>query len=137
MIRLSQRDVLKSVKDINPNSIAPMAQAKYNEWDQSDEENGDPELGFGGICDAIADGIAEYLSSLGIDANTSYSEYDTHTSVIAKLKEGVYNIDIPPSVYETGFGYNWKKIPNVTFTGNDVVFHQLDKNPENFDKYLG
>jgi len=33
-------------------------------------------------------------------------------------------VDIPPYTYETGGGYNWKKIPDVTFDASDIVFYR-------------
>lgn len=137
MIKLSQRDELVSVNQVNKNALASVAQPVYESWDQSDEENGDPELGFGGICDGVADAMAAELSKIGVECATSYSEYDTHTSVIAQFKEGVFNVDIPPQVYESGFGYNWKKKPNIVFSADNVVIHQIDKNPQNFEQYIG
>jgi hypothetical protein len=122
-------------KDLDKTKIASIAQKVYDEWDQSDEEFGDPELGFGGICQDIADEVADYLSGKGIDATTVSSQIgEQHVWVVAKFKDGTYEIDIPPSVYETGGGYNWKKIPDVKITGDDVVVYRLG-DASSFDEY--
>lgn len=109
--------------------MCKFAQQIYNEWDQSDEENGDPELGFGGICDLIAEQICHVLGEQGIECVSwnSGGVGENHTSVIANLADGVFEVDIPPHVYENGGGYTWYKKPNVVFDPRDVVIHQLEK----------
>jgi len=32
-----------------------------------------------------------------------------------------YHVDIPPSTYETGGGYNWRKLADVEFEPGDVM----------------
>ena len=131
-VNLSSRDI----ENLRPGFVAA-AQAAYDAWDQSDPELGDPELGFGGICDLIADGIVAHLAEVGIDAITFNSEGigENHTWVIAQLSDGVFEIDIPPLVYETGGGYIWRKRPNVQFSVDDVVVFLMDPDPEKFWEY--
>ncbi len=116
--------------------FASIAQKVYDEWDQSDEEGGDPELGFGGICQDIAEGISGKLNEMGVDATTvSATIGDQHVWVVAKLNDGVYSIDIPPGVYESGGGYNWQKLPGVQFSKDHIVVDRLSSNPDDFDQY--
>ena len=35
--------------------------------------------------------------------------------------EDLVPVDIPHGLYETGGGYNWKKIPDVKFEANDII----------------
>jgi hypothetical protein len=42
------------------------------------------------------------------------------------MKEEAYEIDIHPSTYETGGGYDWKKIPDVVFDGDDIFIGRYD-----------
>jgi hypothetical protein len=107
--------------------MCQFAQQIYNEWDQSDED-GDPELGFGGICDLIAEKICDVLGTAGIYcvSHNWGDSGDNHTSVIANLADGVFEVDIPYHVYETGGGYTWKKIPDVVFDPRDVVISQIE-----------
>jgi hypothetical protein len=127
---------LKSAKGIPhlfPLMVAA-AQKVYDEWDSSDPEYGDAEVGFGGICHLIADEICSVLSNAGYEASTvSASMGDVHVYVLAKTQEGVYEVDIHPSYYETGGGYNWEKIPNVTFSESDISFNRITANPNDFE----
>jgi hypothetical protein len=117
--------------------MCQFAQQIYNEWDQSGED-GDPELGFGGICDLIAEQICHVLGGEGVECVSwnSGGVGENHTSVIANLADGVFEVDIPPHVYETGGGYNWQKLPNVVFDPRDVVINRLEQpmTDEEFDQ---
>jgi hypothetical protein len=109
--------------------FAAAAQKVYDQWDQS-HPDGDPELGFGGICQDIAAAISDVVSSLGFNAGTMSAQCgEQHVWCIAYNEyqdeaEGVqyeaYHIDISPYVYETGGGYTWKKIPEVVFDANHI-----------------
>ena len=106
--------------------MAAAAQEEYDGWTQ-EEPDGDPELGWGGICDAIAGRIAEVLSDNLVDCftrNTADSA-DNHTHVVANLADGVHIVDIHPGVYETGGGYNWRKIPGVVFSEDDITITRI------------
>lgn len=118
-----------SIRSLIPSFVAA-AQRVYDDWVQ--DENDD--LCGGGVCDLVAEEIAALLP----DAATVNSEGmgENHTWVVAKLPEGVYMIDIPPQVYETGGGYCWSKRPGVVFTSSDVVVDQLDSDPNEFENYL-
>lgn len=109
-------------------AMCQFAQQVYNEWDQSGED-GDPELGFGGICDLIAEQICHILGGEGIECISwnSGGMGENHTSVIANLADGVFEVDIPPHVYETGSGYTWYKKPEVVFDPHDVVITRLEQ----------
>jgi hypothetical protein len=64
--------------------LATAAQGVYDEWSQ-DEKGNDPELGGGGICDGIAEALADVLGSHGIhDVQTQYNE--PHTYVIGRFR---------------------------------------------------
>ncbi len=78
----------------------------------------DDELGTGGICQDIADEISTILSSHGIDSTivNNNGMGDQHVWVVAKLNDGLYEVDIPPHLYERGGGYTWKKLLNIRFT---------------------
>ena len=118
-------------------NLAKIAQKEYDTW-EVDENGQDPELGEGGICQDIADGIASHLAEMGIDAAPVTAQVgEQHVFVLAKLHDGVYEVDIPPSVYETGGGYNWKKIPGVKFTRNHFVINKVSENPDDFDEMTG
>jgi len=129
---------LKSIKEIE--SLKPTmilkAQNVYNNWKQDDQGH-DEEYGGGGICHNIADEIASVLNDNGIDAATVSATVGTqHVYTIGKFQEGVYEIDIYPSTYETGAAYTWKKIPNVKFDNDDIVVSRIDSDPESFDTYM-
>ena len=120
--------LLSRIEPLRP-QLAAAAQAVYDPWDQSDEDSGDPELGFGGLCQDIADALSGVLNDAGIDAYTQHAEIgDQHVWAVAydpATREAVY-VDIPPSVYETGSGYVWSKIPDVVFEPDHIVLEPLD-----------
>ncbi len=132
------QEPLKSFQDIKlliP-KIIEAAQQAYDEWEQ-DEDGHDAELGSGGICQEIAAKIAEVFETHGIEASTvSALIGDQHVWTIIKLKDGVYNVDIPPQVYEIGSGYNWKKRPNVKFVSDHINFKKADSDPNTFEDFL-
>lgn len=72
-------------------------------------------VGYGGVCHLIADEMVNLLYENDIDCTTISSDYAVHVYVVCKLEEGVFKVDIPYSLYETGGGYTWKKIENVSF----------------------
>jgi hypothetical protein len=49
---------------------------------------------------------------------------------------GVWCIDIPPSVYEEGGGYNWTKTPDVTFDTSDIIVTHESFDPADFERYM-
>lgn len=140
MIKLKQLLVegLKSVNSITDDvlvKIAEAAQKQYDQWKQ-DDEGYDEELGSGGICHLIAEDLAGILSNHGIECSTVCSTYEQHVYLVCKFREGVYMIDIPYHVYESGGGFTWKKKPDVKFDKSHVVISGLDRNPRNFNKYV-
>jgi hypothetical protein len=114
--------------------IIRLAQEQYDAWDASGEE-GDLEVGFGGICHLIAEEIAGHLNGAGFDAETVSSTFEQHVSVVVCTSTGIYSVDIRPGWYETGAGYQWEKIPGVIFEPGMVDIHLIDANPENFRQY--
>jgi hypothetical protein len=95
--------------------FAAAAQKVYNEWEQ-DDEGMDIELGSGGICQDIASAFCDILSSANIECTTFDAQVgDQHVWAVAYDGEEAFSVDIPPSFYETGGGYNWQKIPDVVF----------------------
>lgn len=131
------RNRLKSISFVT--SLVPLliaaAQNEYDSWDQN-EDGEDPELGFGGICQNIAEAICSVLNDKGVEcATVSATMGEQHVYCVAKLKEGVYEVDIYPYRYERGGGYTWRKIPNVSFSVNDLMIHRLHADPNSFNQY--
>lgn len=130
---------LNSIKEVNNEVLDQMvsvAQKEYNDWVQ-DEDGHNEELGRGGICHLIADELVTVLYNNNIEnCQTVCSTYEQHVYVVGKFTEGVYQIDIPYSVYETGAAFTWKKIPDVVFERNDIVISRLDSDPYSFEQYV-
>lgn len=115
------------------NKIAQCGQSVYDDWYQ-DESGYDEMVGNGGICHLIADKIVDLLYESNIDCTTVSSDHEVHVYVVAKIKEGVFSVDIPYSFYETGGGYTWKKIPNRFFDDSVVYIDQISCDPNDFEK---
>ena len=126
-------DTLFSLKS----RLALSAQKVYDEWEQ--DENGYCDmLGEGGICQDIADAMADVLSNNGIECTTvPQVSGEQHVYVVARTEDGVYNVDIPPYLYETGGGYCWKKIPDVEFDERYLVINRLSSDPDEYYDYIG
>jgi hypothetical protein len=105
--------------------LCAQAQQIYNEWDQSDPEMGDPELGSGGICDRIAEAMGGVFSHHGISTHTIGN--DDHASIVANFTDGVFEVDIPPSVYEVGGWYNWTKKEGIVFQPQHIVMVRIGR----------
>lgn len=108
--------------------LVAAAQSVYDLWDQ-DGQGFDEQFANGGICDAVADGMVAALTEMGVENALTFNAAvgENHTFVIALLEDGVYEIDIPPSVYEFGSGYTWKKRPGITIQANDVAIQKLSE----------
>jgi len=120
-------DFKLELEELRP-EFAKAAQKSYNCWHQ-DEEGMDVELGSGGICQDIASNICGVLVKWRIDCFEQHAETDEqHVWAVAydEMKEEAYEIDIHPSAYETGGGYDWKKIPDVVFDGDDIFIGRYD-----------
>lgn len=116
--------------------LAQAAQIIYDDWEQDEDGNCDW-LGQGGICQDIADAMANVLSNNGIECTTvSQLTGEQHVYVVAKIEDGVYNVDIPPYLYETGGGYCWKKIPDVEFDESYITINRLSSDPNDFEDYV-
>lgn len=112
--------------------IADIGQSVYDEWD---EENTEVFAG-GGICHLIAEEVYTMLYKDGFECSVMSSSHEQHVFVVAQVKEGIYMVDIPWSVYERGGGFTWYKLKNITFHPNDVVFYCVDKDPEKWEEYI-
>jgi hypothetical protein len=114
--------------------LAHAAQLQYNKW-QQDAEGYDDELGHGGICHLIADDMASVLYQHKIPCTTVSDMMEVHVYVVAQCRDGVFEVNIPYRIYETGGGYTWKKIAGVKFDADDVQIGKLDGRPSNMFQY--
>lgn len=80
---------------------------------------------YGGICDEIALEIGGILSSAGINTVDGGHDGDDHAFIVAYNDNEAFIVDIPYNLYETGGGYNWKKIHGVQFIEDDVVISPI------------
>ena len=129
-----QARVLPSVKTLNKLELIKAAQSVYDDWDDGLVE----ELNGGGICHLIADEMVNVLSNHGVEnvATVSAAIGEQHVYVVAAFEEGVFEIDIPPGVYETGGGYSWSKREDVVFEVGDLVVSCIDGDPSTFENYI-
>jgi hypothetical protein len=133
--------ILENTKDIDLYSLkgefVKGAQQVYDAWDQNEEGYCDHYGHGGGICQDIASSFCEVLSSRGIECSSvSQSVGEQHVYAVAKTSDGVFSIDIPPSYYETGGGYCWKKIEGVEFEENDIKIYMLSNDPSEYESFV-
>jgi len=120
--------------DLIPLFVAA-AQKEYDEWEQ-DDEGIDSMLGSGGLCQNIANALASVAWEHGFECTLVSAEIgEQHVWIVVQTDDGVYSVDIPPYVYETGGGYTWKKIPNVKFTSNDIEIDHISPDPDDFSEF--
>jgi len=119
--------LLEKLNSLKP-QMATAAQSVIDDWQQN-EDGFDEELGSGGVCDKISEAIAAVISE-----NTSEVEFadgghegDDHAYLIVFNNTEAYAIDVPPDIYETGGGYNWKKLEGATISTSDVVITKVDR----------
>lgn len=112
--------------------ILAAAQREYDTWDESQVDT----YAGGGICHLIAEAICDVLSDLQIECTPVSCSHEQHVYVAAKFEEGVYTIDIPYYIYETGGGFSWKKLPDIKFQPEDVVFYRTSGDPDDFRNYV-
>lgn len=116
--------------------FAKAAQKVYDEWEQ-DEDGHCDWLGYGGICQDIAEAICDVLLEHDYECSSvSATIGEQHVYTIVKTDDGVYEVDISPYTYETGGGYCWKKIPNVIFDENDIIISRLSSDPEEYEMFI-
>ena len=135
--------------------IAKIGQKEYDEWAaaESREDFQDVYAG-GGICHFIAEEIVSFLDKAIPDAEaaTVSSDFEQHVYVVVRSNDSIpeYNeddesedetpfdmvvVDIHWSVYETGGGFTWKRIPDIEITADDVSVHSQSCTEQNW-KYL-
>jgi hypothetical protein len=112
--------------------ILARVQQDYDDWDEEDRDT----YAGGGICHIIADTMCDVLGDLGIDCTPVSCSYEQHVYIAARFAEGIYTIDIPYHVYETGGGFSWQKIPDVRFSARDVVFYRVSGDPADWRDYI-
>lgn len=116
-------------------NLAEAARSIYDGWHQ-DTDGFDDEYGAGGICHDIASAMVGCLNDHEIEHAVSVHSTigENHVHVVALLSDGIYSIDIPPSVYETGGGYVWKKRQNAIFNADSVQTMRISDplEPEEF-----
>ena len=133
---ISSLNSVSEITDVVKDEMVKVAQEQYDAWKQ-DHNGQNDELGSGGICHLIADDLINVLYRHKIENVQSVcSNYEQHVYVVGQFKEGIYEIDIPYDVYETGGGYTWKKIPDVQFSRNDIVISRLSSDPSEYSNYV-
>jgi len=110
------------------------AQLHYDEW-QQDEDGYDDYLGYGGICDIIAESTHTCLLELGHDAEILSDDDPAHAFCVVIEECGITIVDIPYQYYEENYGvWKWKKLPDVVFEPYMVYVYDMDD--ETYKQYI-
>lgn len=106
--------------------VAAAAQRVVDAWEQ-DEDGVSDKYGSGGVCDDVAAATCDALRGLSWvrDCVTFHIEDDNHTVARVLADDGVYDVDVPANVYETGAWYVYRKRPEATVSAEDVVVERL------------
>ena len=126
---------LNSIEDVRRLSpqLVEAAQSVYDGWVVS--EDGWDALNGGGICHLIVDKMLGVLGSIRNVYSVS-SNYEQHVYIVGAFSEGIYSIDIPYGIYETGGGFSWKKIEGVVFEPSDLHFYCLSGDASEIRDYI-
>jgi hypothetical protein len=100
------------------------AQEVLDDWEQ-DEDGIDEVYGGGGPCDDIARALGDVAAEWGFDVALGGAEGDDHAFIYAYTEQKAWIVDIPPSVYETGGGYRWRKIEDVELEEDDILIEEI------------
>ena len=120
-----------AINQLRP-QLVQAAQKVYDGWRQDEDDD----LAGGGICHLIADQMAHILSAAGIPVWTVSSTHEVHVYCVAQCVDGVFEVDIPWSVYERGGGYTWTKLPNIVFDQDNVSIERIDADPARIGQYV-
>lgn len=108
--------------------LAEVAQSVVDSW-QQDEDGWDEDFGSGGVCDRVAEEMSSIIGNALPDVRITDGgqDGDDHAFIIVYDESEAYAVDVPPSVYETGGGYSWKKRQDAEVTPDDVVVWKVDR----------
>lgn len=125
--------------------IVAAAQAEYDAWIETmDKPHFQDVYAGGGICHLIADKICEvFRNDDKLDYKTFSYDHENHVVVQCKWTEDegdpengnidIVTIDVPWRLYETGGGYSFEPILDVTFDTRDVTFYSQYISMEDWD----
>lgn len=109
------------------------AQEVYDAWEQ-DEEGFSEEYAGGGICDDVADSMADVMGRAGFIVRTRHYPEDNHTVVWWLFEDQIYEVDIPFRIYERGSFYRYVKVQDVQLTPDDVTVLHVSDEPDEFEE---
>lgn len=113
-------DLKRELLALRP-AVARAAQGIYDQWEQ-DADGLDLDFGCGGICDAISEEMMDVVCQnlIDVEVEEGGQDGDCHSWIMIRRGDEIFGMDIRPGFYESGYGYNWTKIPGVTFTAAEV-----------------
>lgn len=134
-ITVETSSLVKHLEDLRP-QLSEAAQKVYDSWDPSGED-GDPEVGFGGICDEIRKELSDVISNHDdICIHKGESDGDDHAWLIVHRGKEVMGVNIPAYHYESGGGYNWFKKPGVQFGPEHIEIWPMGRTPKDMQDWF-
>lgn len=107
--------------------FALAAQKVVDEWEQ-DEDGMDEVLGSGGPCDLVAQALSHVVSQhIDAEITDGGQDGDDHAFIVVYNDHEAFGVDIPPSIYETGGGYNWRKKPGAKIDSADIDIWKIKR----------
>jgi len=106
-------------------ALARAAQKVVDAWAQ-DAEGVSEEYGVGGVCDDVAEAMCDVMARRRIDCRTHHWADDNHTNCLVVVDGAVWEVDVPPRVYETGAWYRYRKVEDARIAATDVTIVPLE-----------
>lgn len=107
--------------------LAAAAQSELDTW-VINEAGYDEEFGYGGACDAISRKMGDVLAGQleNTEVTDGGQDGDDHAYLLCLRANESVVVDIPPSLYEVGGGYSWRKRVGVRLEAQDVLVEEID-----------
>ena len=119
--------LLQKLNDLR-SDLAQAVQLVVDEWELNEDGFSD-DLGSGGVCDLVSEAMSGVIYDKidSVEILDGGHDGDDHAWIIVVSSTEAVGVNIPPGVYETGGGYSWKKIENITVEPSDISLWEINR----------